>query len=199
MKSSLIETIKIKDGIFFNLDLHEKRLNQARIELLKCKEPILLEESLKQLTIPTNDLYKCRLSYAQKIDQIELEPYTIRAIHSFKLIHNNEIQYQYKYKNRSTLKALFQQRGSADDIIIVKNSLLTDSYYANLVFDDGKHLYTPRLPLLKGTKRAQYIQEQRIIEQDISPADLKNFECFYMINAMIDLGEMEFDVNNIYT
>ena len=35
------------------------------------------------------------------------------------------------------LDDLFEQRGSCDDILIVKQSCITDSYFANVVLGDG--------------------------------------------------------------
>lgn len=74
--------------------------------------------------------------------------------------------------------------------MIVKNGFITDSYYANLVFDDGFSLYTPHQPLLRGIRRAQLLRAQRIQTAIIRPSNLASFKSVHLINAMLDLGEV---------
>jgi len=191
---NLIETIKYKGGQFFNLEYHEKRLNNARKALFGCEDELKLFPLLSDTDSPGRGPHKCRLTYAKQLEKIEFEPYQLPQIKSFKLIHADDFDYRYKYKDRSGLAALYHQREDCDDIIIVKNGLITDSYYANLVFDDGDKLCTPRLALLKGTKRAHYLKEQVIFEADLGPSDLNRFRRLHLINAMIDLEECALDL-----
>jgi 4-amino-4-deoxychorismate lyase len=65
------------------------------------------------------------------------------------LVTDNEIEYTHKTTDRNALNRLFEQRKKADDIIIVKNGQLTDSLFANLVFESHTgELFTPKNPLL---------------------------------------------------
>jgi 4-amino-4-deoxychorismate lyase len=73
-------------------------------------------------------LFKCRVTYGPDIESIEFEPYRKRTVRSLKLVVSDEIEYSFKFKDRSALEALFAQRGDCDDIIIVKNGLVTDSF-----------------------------------------------------------------------
>ena len=101
----------------------------------------------------------------------------------------NHISYGYKYLNRSELEALYKLRGSCDDILIVKEGCLSDSYYANIAFWDGRDWFTPDTPLLPGTMRAALLDQGLLQVARIVPGDMKNFQKIRLINAMNDLNE----------
>lgn len=105
------------------------------------------------------------------------------------MVECDDINYQYKYYNRSKINELFQQHENCDDILIVKNEFVTDISYANIVFWDGDKWITPSTPLLHGTKRQKLINQKIITEKEIKLSDLHLFEKARIINAMIDLEE----------
>ncbi|NJL73784.1 MAG: hypothetical protein HC892_00860 [Saprospiraceae bacterium] len=187
--SRLIETICVQDGVLQNIYWHNQRLNQARIDLLEAYMPIQLEN---KITIPkefSQGRKKCKVTYHIDVETITFSDYEIRPVHSMMLVNGDHIKYDYKFENRSTLDELFQLRERADDIIIVKDGFITDSYYGNLVFDDGQRYLTPHRPLLRGTKRSSLIAKQHIQTAIIRPNDIRFFKRIHIINAMIDLGE----------
>lgn len=93
---------------------------------------------------------------------------------------------------------LYEQRGTCDDIMIVKNGCITDSYNANLIFFDGRLWWTPDTPLLAGTQRARLLDEKRIFPRRIMPGDLVQFEKAGLINAMLNMNDMPIvDISNI--
>ncbi|WP_333578016.1 aminotransferase class IV, partial [Leyella stercorea] len=79
----------------------------------------------------------------------------------------------------------------------VKNGLLTDTSFTNVAVFDGERWLTPKYPLLLGTKRASLLERQVIKEADISVETLMNAQKVSLINAMIDLGEIEISIANI--
>ena len=81
-------------------------------------------------------------------------------------------------------------REQFDDIIIIRNGLVTDSYYANLCFEKKGELFTPVVPLLNGTKRMKLISEKKIIPIDIKPKEINSYDRIHLINAMIDIEKM---------
>ena len=107
------------------------------------------------------------------------------------------LDYTYKSAGREPLNCLFALRGACDDILIVKQGLLTDTSIANIALSDGTHWYTPAHPLLKGTRRAALLEEGILQEKDIRPEDLPSFSTVRLFNAMIDWGELELPVRNI--
>lgn len=112
--------------------------------------------------------------------------YKKREINSLKLVYDDEIEYSLKSTCRDKLDALFAQRGECDDVLIVKNSLITDTTIANIAFFDSNRWITPRIPLLKGTTRERLLREGKIFEADIAVDDLKKFSKIALMNAMID-------------
>ncbi len=183
----LLETIKLENGILQNIGLHNERFNRSRYELFGIDEPLQLENEINLPKNISNDIYKCRIIYGRNIEKIEIIPYRIRTINALKIVHDNSIQYQYKYQNRDVINRLYSLKGECDDVLIVHNGLVTDTSYCNIVFSDGKKLITPSLPLLKGTKREQLLSKAVIIEDEIKLSDIYLFKKAFLINAMIDL------------
>ncbi len=194
----LIESIKILDGRIHLPDLHNERLNRSRRTLLgETVAPIYLED---QIRIPENcreGLFKCRVLYSMGIDQIEFVPYKLPVIRTLRVVAG-EPEYAHKYADRRALNDLYAQRGDCDDILILKNGEFTDSWFANLVFDDGRHLWTPERPLLEGVKRAFYLQEGRIRPARITPEDLARFQAVHLINAMLDLEDCRVGMGEVF-
>lgn len=193
----LVESIKIQDGEICNLQHHQERMDRSLFKHTGIKNRINLSD---ELTVPVEyftGLYKCRVVYRDSIELVEFIPYLRRDIRSLKVIHA-DIDYSCKYENRSELNMLFAQRGECDDILIIKNGLVTDTSSANIAFTDGREWFTPAKPLLNGTKRSRLITEQKLIERDITAADIKKFTHASILNAMIDPGEILISTEFIY-
>jgi 4-amino-4-deoxychorismate lyase len=181
----LVESIRVCDAVFERLDLHLDRMNRSRGESFGLA-PL---ERLELPVPPPDGLYKCRVLYDSEIRSVEFVPYVPRTIRSLRLINDDSISYSYKFEDRSGLERLFVLRDGCDDIIIVKNGLLTDAYSANIVLEKDGRFFTPADPLLAGTRRAALLRDHRIIEQEISPRDIANYRLIHLVNAMLDLGE----------
>ena len=78
------------------------------------------------------------------------------------------------------MNSLFQIRQDKDDILIVKNGLLTDTSIANIALYDGNDWYTPLHPLLKGTKRAELLDKGVLKEKEI-----KYHTATHLLNAAL--------------
>jgi 4-amino-4-deoxychorismate lyase len=194
----LVETIKCKNGKLENLRYHQARFNLARKELFGENFELNLIEEIKVPEKYHTKLSRCRVIYASDIEKIEFHPYEYRKVGSLKLMEDSTIDYRYKFTDRKKLNELFEKRENCDDILIVKNGCITDSYVANIVFFDGKEWWTPDTPLLHGTRRAQLIEEGKIKVCRITPDDLPRFEKAGLINAMQGLNEMpEIKIENI--
>lgn len=156
----------------------------------------LADEFSKQI-VPKAGLYKCRVVYREQIETIEFIPYEAKHIQSLKLIHDHEIDYAYKFEDRSRINILLEQRQFCDDILIIKNGLVTDSSFSNIIFFDGYKWVTPRTPLLKGTMRQFLLEAAEIKEETITIQDIPSFKTFRLINAMLGFDGPEIDVSKI--
>jgi len=190
-----LESICCIDGKIQNLELHQGRVDNTFDKYFNSKS-ITLGESL--IEIPKIGKYKCRIVYTAQIESLDFLPYKSKDIKSLKIIEMDNIDYAYKFLDRKSLDNAFLKKGVADDIIISKEGFVTDAYFANLVFFDGDKWYTPVNPLLKGTKRELLISSNTIIEKDIRTQDIQQYKKVSLINAMLDLSEVEIDTNCIY-
>ncbi len=183
-----IETIKVKDGVFYNLPLHFARLEKTAIHFFGIAPSLKLSGDM----IPDelrSGLVKCRVTYSSRILSVEFEPYVFRKISSLALVEDNTIDYTYKTLNRHLLNTLYSHRGNCDDILIVRNGLITDTSYANVVFENPQGLFTPQSCLLAGTKRQYLLKKGVVQELNITKDNIASFSKLYLINAMIDLED----------
>ena len=134
-------------------------------------------------------MFKCRIVYDREILSIDYIPYTFRTINRLVVMVNNDIDYTYKWENRDELKKMMERKGEFDDILIVKNGMVTDVSSANVVFEDESGFYTPNTYLLNGTKRQSLLNRGIITEREIGVDDIYSYSKLYYINAMIDLED----------
>jgi 4-amino-4-deoxychorismate lyase len=186
----LVESIKLKDGIILNLEYHQNRMNRSMAEWYPKAETIPLASAISVPADCASGVYKVRVLYRETIEKIEITPYLFRSVKNLKIVHHETIDYHLKYTDRQILQELYAQRGICDDIIIVKNGLVTDSFAANLLFFDGKKWITPTTPLLKGTQRQFLLDRGIISEKEIREEEVKTFQKVSLINAMIGFEEM---------
>lgn len=187
-----IETIQILDGEILLLEYHNRRMNETIRHFLGNNKPIDLKQYINSHNL-TGEI-KCRIVYDNNIVDVSYTPYTMRSIQSLKLVQNDEIDYSYKSADRSRLSLLAAQKGEADEILIVRQGLLTDTSFSNIALFDGNEWSTPGHPLLKGTQRAYLIDQGLLHEKDIRAEDLYHYQKLSLINAMIDLGKIEIPI-----
>lgn len=186
----LLETIKCKDGELHNLGFHQSRFDAARARHFPEASKLNLVERVQVPQEFREGLYRCRVLYSEEIDKIEFHPHQIRKVHSLRLVEDNAIAYPYKYSDRSGLDDLFEKRASCDDVLIVKKGCITDSYYANAVFFDGRQWWTSDTPLLPGTQRARLLAEGKVSACRITVNDLSKYEKVGLVNALQDMDDM---------
>lgn len=186
----LLETIKCAEGKLENLDYHQARFSLSRKIKFSDDDEISLKNQIQIPDFAKTGLFRCRVIYGKQIDRIEFVPHVYRSVTTLRLVECDDIDYQFKYSDRKKLEAVFEKRDECDDIIIVKNGWITDSFAANLVFFDGEKWVTPDKPLLAGTQRARLLSEGQITSAGVTKYDLKNFQKAGLINAMNNLGNM---------
>ena len=192
-----IETICINDGVIENLSAHNERMNNTiRVHYGSSVIPVSLEDFITAEGCKGRT--RCRVEYTSAVEKVEYFPYSIREVKSLQLVNDDMAEYSFKYADRSVLDRNFALRGNADDVVIVRSGMLTDTSIANIaLYKEGKW-FTPKYPLLKGTRRAGLLAEG-IIEEDIVMADsLHKYEKIRLFNAMISFGEVEMDIKNVF-
>lgn len=195
--SRFIETIQFKNGKFTNLELHQERIAKTIGHFYPCDDIPDLKEFLGGFCIPTGGVYRFTVSYSIDFEDCKIKKYHPRRINRLFLVDGNDIDYGFKYADRAGLEFLARHCEENEDIIMVKNGLITDASYANLVFSDGNSWKTPLSPLLPGTKRKLLLEKGIIKESVIRPEDLESFKTCSLINAMLDPGDVEIPVKRI--
>lgn len=186
--AQLLETLKIVNGIAPFVEFHNQRLNDARQILFNAKDQIDLKKVIQAPA--TTGIYRCRIIYSETIEAVEYLPHQNRNFQTFKIVEDDNIDYQFKYLNRDNINRLFTLKGSADDLLIIKNGLVTDTSIANVAFWQDQWL-TPSTPLLKGTTRARLLSEKQLFEADIRLEELNQFPKMAIMNALIGFCTIE--------
>ncbi|MEO1784109.1 aminotransferase class IV [Thermodesulfobium sp. 4217-1] len=191
-----IETIKLYNSSYLNLEYHQKRVNAAQKEFFgKCN--IDIESVLPNQENYNNGRFKCRIIYGRGVESISIDSYSIRKIDSLKLMSANEIEYSYKFFDREVFDNLKKHIKSSEEILIIKNNFVTDTSYSNIALYKNGIWHTPESYLLNGTKRQFYLDKGIIKETEITVDKIVAYEKVCLINSMLDLGEICMDVKNI--
>lgn len=181
----LFESIRIENGMAHNLEFHQKRINQS-LEFLNSTKKINLNHLISKTELPIKGIHKLRISYNTKgVIQQSIKSYKTKQIRSVKLVACNSIEYNFKYEDRSTINQLLED-SKADEIIITKDGIITDSSISNILFYDGNNWITPSTPLLEGTQRALLLKRNKIKKVLIKIVDLNKYSEFCFINALND-------------
>lgn len=180
----LIETIRVVNGVPLHLAWHEKRMNIAKAEYWPGSKP---ETLLNLPAVPpelSEGTVRCNVTYGPQINDIKFKPYSKQDIRRLKLVDCNTIDYHAKFLDRTSLESLLALRSGCDEILIIKDGLITDTSISNIIFYDGSTWYTPEKPLLKGTCRERLLDEGKIFQSAIRADDLHRFAGCKLINAM---------------
>jgi 4-amino-4-deoxychorismate lyase len=182
----LLETIRCQNGELENLFYHEARLARARRDLFGQTDRWYLEEAITVPdTLAPEQVYRCRVLYgAGGIESVEFIPYQVRPVQRLELTDLGTLGYDYKFADRRALNAAVD-RSAADEVLFVRDGLLTDASYANVALFDGASWYTPHAPLLAGTRRAQLLAEGVLIPERLAAEDLRYFQKIRLLNALM--------------
>lgn len=195
--SLLLESVKIVDGCWVNVEYHQRRMMESTKEMFG----VAFSLDIAEIEIPAeyrDGVVKGRIVYDTGVREIGFDHYVPRKITSLKLVYNDQIDYHLKWADRSVLNELVKEKGDADEVLIVKNGFVTDISYANIVVRYKDRLVTPAHCLLKGTRRQQLLDEGVVVEEAISVERLFEAESVFVINAMLGLEDkVEIPVDRI--
>ena len=176
----LFETIRVENGVAQDLVYHQQRVNRLASHTLI--------DYISRLDLPRVGTHRLRIDYTPThIVQHTITPYVPRLINSLRLVVvDDNFQYAHKWADRSALNRALAHKNDADEILIVRHGLITDTSFSNVLFLDGTQWVTPAEPLLAGTYRARLLHQRRIQATTIRMEELDRFSHFMLINAMRD-------------
>jgi len=177
MNVNLIETIKCFNGEIYNLSFHEDRIFSSINKKINLNQYISFSGS---------DLTRCRVLYNKNgILNVSYFKYTIKSIKSFALVYDDDIVYDKKYEDRDNINRLYELKKDSNEIIIIKNNLITDTSIANIACYYNDLWITPRIPLLYGTTLKRFIKDGSLECSDITLGILKSSTKIATLNAMV--------------
>jgi 4-amino-4-deoxychorismate lyase len=185
----LLETIRLENGRLPYLPFHQQRLVQSQafhyggVPAIDLQKEIVIPEAYRE------GIYKLRMLYSERVERIDIQAYTIRPVRALQMLKIRDLDYAYKYADRQALQSLFDSRTYGDDVLLIRDGLLTDTSYANVALYDGHKWVTPAQPLLSGTARARYLESGLLHSADIPYQALEQFVAIKLINAMMPWEE----------
>lgn len=180
----LLETLCIRNGEVLYPEYHHQRMKASAATLFPgYQPPDPAELWTRQKLDAKKGIYRWRIVYGPEGFQSEVIPYEYKSIRLLKLI-STDIDYSHKYADRTELDKLHNQRGEADDVLLVKKGKITDTTFANIIFIQGYQFYTPDAPLLMGTALRRMLDEGRVIAREIKPEHIPAFDAFWLVNAL---------------
>ena len=192
-----VETIRIEGGKAINLSLHEARMNATRMHFVPHATPISLQKWLDDAPI-SDERIKARVVYdVDGVCETTFQTYKRREIQWLRMVEDNDISYTFKSTDRHKLDHLLALRDGCDEVLIVKNGLITDTSFTNVAFFDGHKWFTPAQPLLNGTMRQWLLLHGQLTEAQITPASIASFQRIMLFNAMIGAHELELPTTHI--
>ena len=192
-----VETIRIEGSKAMNLPLHEARMNVTRAHFAPHAAPISLQKWLDDAPL-SDERIKARVVYdVDGVCETTFQTYKRREIQWLHMVEDNDISYTFKSTDRHELDRLLDLRDGCDEVLIVKNGLVTDTSFTNVAFFDGHKWFTPAQPLLNGTMRQWLLQRGELTETHITPASLASFQRIMLFNAMIGAHELELPITHI--
>ena len=183
-----IESIRVSNRKPENLPFHQLRMERTLIHYGK-KPYVKLNDLFDSTYINNDNIIKWRIVYnLEEIIDISYTNYSIKTIDSVALVDICSQQYDFKFEDRVWINTLLNAAGT-DEMIMCAEGVVKDASYANLVFFDGAHWYTPENPLLEGTRRAQLLLDKKIHPMNIQISDLGKYEQVKFINALMSWDE----------
>ncbi|RZV40444.1 MAG: hypothetical protein EVJ48_00545 [Candidatus Acidulodesulfobacterium acidiphilum] len=201
-----IDTIKLIDGHYKLIDYHNKRINNTINHFCGFNPEIDLNFFLPEPCKYKPGIYKCRLTYSNRIENIEITPYIKRTIKGLKVVDLDSkvflpeyktFNYEFKYQDRTLINSFLTGIDALSDILFIKNGLLTDTSFSNIILFDGEKWITPDTYLLNGVKRRHLLENGEIIEKKVSTYDLSRFQKISLINAMLEPEDITIDICNV--
>ena len=184
-----IETIRIQDGHVCHLSDHTDRMRRTADHFgftaptLPTDLASLVPDELRTGTV------RCRVMYDHTLREVTFTPYRRRHIERLFAVDAGTTAYAFKYADRAPLARPDVPLEASDELLFVREGLLTDTSYTNLVLRRGRELVTPDTFLLDGTCRRRLLRTGQIRTARIRLQDLPTYDELLLINAMMPLRE----------
>lgn len=192
-----IETISVEGGRIPLAPYHLRRVRETLGGAPSfLSSPADLDRIARALR-PGPGQYKLRLLYSREgIEDASLAPYSFdigRVRHLRPLLIPADYRYDRKYADRQLLDRVAASLPDSQTVaLLVQEGRVTDTTFTNVCFREcaGGEWVTPSRPLLRGTRRQQYLDEGRIRPAEVTLEALLagRWSEAALINALNPLG-----------
>ena len=183
-----LETVRVVDGAAPLLPWHERRFRATQMAAWGGIVHLPLAQLMPECpSLP--GVFKARLLYSKFELEWSVEPYQPREILFLEPVDGSGLDYHLKLVDRSKLNRLSRDRKKGVEILIIQEGRITDTSFSNVAFEDERGWWTPRRPLLKGTRRASLLESGVLSEADIAIGDLTEYRRVALFNAMLPWEE----------
>ncbi len=187
--SLYIESISIEsDGTCPLLSYHQARIDRTIGESHSVNLSSIVELQVNKLIVGHQQ--KLRILYNKSgVQEVKTQPYVIRLIRNLTTV-NITFDYDHKSTDRDAINAAFALRRQSDDILMVRDGLVTDTSYGNVAcYQDGVW-YTPESPLLGGCRRQSLIDKGLLTPKKIRIEALNSYPYLMVFNGLIPYGRV---------
>lgn len=198
----IFETVKWKHGAPCLLYWHQRRVEAViNVHGEEGSSVPDLASVLSACPGPEGSgVYKCHITYDTRgrVRRPSFEPYRPRRVKKLACVEMPMLDYSCKWEDRTGLQAVGPGLGNDEEALILRNGMVTDTRYSNVVFGDGSSWVTPETFLLPGTKRAFLLSRGDIQERSVRAEDIGKFRFCSLINAMLDPGDVVVRTEDIF-
>lgn len=182
------ESIRVENGEFQNTKYHLQRM---MFTCLRTYNHFDFSNLLEDIVVPDEfreGLVKLKVYYNESQLKFKFSTYERKPAEKLRMIEGGDILYDKKRTDRKAIELLTGQKGDCDDILIIKDGLVTDTSIANILFFHDNIMLTPSDCLLAGTERQRLLKEGLVDAVKIKTEDIPYFDGFCIINAMNPFG-----------
>jgi 4-amino-4-deoxychorismate lyase len=188
IETKFIETGRVENGSIFHLNFHLERIKRT----LFYHSPTPVEDwgrvkkRFREIggEVPGRGIWRFRVTYGRAVEKVEFFPITPRKFRKFVVVEL-DIDYPFKFADRRELEELKMEFPCGDEVIVVKNGVVTDTTISNLAFWDGEKWQTPATPLLEGTTLTRLTQKGILHPTSIYPEELHTFPAIALLNGVL--------------
>jgi len=193
IETEFIETGRVEKGKVFHPFYHLKRMEKTFLlhfpHLEREWKEIKREFGAIGKKAPTSGIWRFRFTYGKEVKKVEFFPIKPRKFKKFVVVER-DIDYPFKFANREELERLKEERlkeefPCGDEVIVVKNGVVTDTTISNLAFWNGERWETPATPLLEGTTLNRLKEKGILHSATIFPDRLFHFPAIALLNGVL--------------
>ena len=186
-----VETIRLQNHKLYNMYCHQMRYERTARHFFGDEYNVENLEKIAAGFAGNDGVNKVRIVYdGSGIVSVACAQYQMRNKRSLRLVECDGIDYTYKYADRTALDNAMKLRGDCDNVVIVKDGLITDTSYTNIALYDGSRWLTPARPLLQGTALMRLSGEGKLTYRDIKAETVWDYSHIALFNSMIDFGKL---------